>query len=234
MHPLVAELESIAKAEDAAALERYFQVKPGGYGEGDEFIGIKMGQLRLIAKPYYRQVFVADEWLGLLQSPTHEHRMSALIVMSERAKRADDAELEHLYRTYLDNTAYINNWDLVDVSAGPVVGEYLLDRDRGVLDELAESELLWERRIAMVSTQHFIRAGQTADVYRLAALLINDKHDLMHKAVGWMLREAGKRVDGAELRAFLDEYAAQLPRTALRYAIEHFSAEERRHYLALK
>ena len=235
MDDLVTVLQAAADADDAAVLARYFQVRAGGYGEGDVFLGIKLGQLRTILKPYYTDEFVADRWLPLLRSPVHEHRLAALVVMSQRAQRAapDGAELSHLFETYLANTDRINNWDLVDVSAAPVVGSYLLDRDRAVLYRLARSSLLWDRRIAMVSTQRFVRAGHSADVYGLAEVLLGDGHDLMHKAVGWMLREAGKRVDAAELRQFLDLHAPRMPRTALRYAIEHFSPEERRHYLAL-
>jgi 3-methyladenine DNA glycosylase AlkD len=127
----------------------------------------------------------------------------------------------------------VNNWDLVDVSCRPIVGSYLLDRDRAPLYELVESEWLWDRRIAMVSSQHFLRRGETPDLYRLAVILLPDRHDLIHKAVGWSLREAGKRVDRDELRHFLDQYAPRMPRTALRYAIEHFEPAERQHYLAL-
>ena len=127
----------------------------------------------------------------------------------------------------------MNNWDLVDVSCGPIVGGYLLDRDRAPLYQLVQSDLLWERRIAMVSSQHFLPRGETADLYRLAAILLPDRHDLIHKAVGWSLREAGKRVDRDELRRFLDQFAPVMPRTALRYSIEHFEPAERQHYLAL-
>jgi len=240
VHPLVPVLQSAADPDDARVLARYFQVRPGGYGEGDVFLGIKLGRLRVLAKPFYGTEFVAEEWLELLRSPVHEHRLVCLVVMSERARRlrresvGSSAELARLFDTYLANTASINNWDLVDVSSPSLVGGYLMDRDRDVLYRLAGSTVLWERRIAMVSTQTFIRAGQTGDVYRLAELLLDDPHDLMHKAVGWMLREAGKRVDATELRRFLDLHAARMPRTALRYAIEHFDSEERRHYLGLR
>jgi 3-methyladenine DNA glycosylase AlkD len=215
-------------------LARYFQVKPGGYGEGDTFLGLKLSALRQLARPYLSRRFVPQEWLELLCSSTHEHRMAALVVMSERATRGAEAERREIYRTYLANTAWINNWDLVDVSCGAIVGGWLLHRDRTPLYDLARSPLLWERRIAVVSTQFFLRAGQSQDTYRLGVLLFDDPHDLMHKAVGWMLREAGKRVDAQELRRFLDDYAARLPRTALRYAIEHFGPEERKHYLSLR
>ena len=142
--------------------------------------------------------------------------------MSERArksvKRPDDGELQLIYETYLGNTSYVNNWDLVDVSCGPIVGGYLLDRDRAPLYQLVQGDLLWERRIAMVSSQHFLPRGETADLYRLAVILLPDRHDLIHKAVGWSLREAGKRVDRDELRRFLDQYAPSHAayRTALR------------------
>jgi 3-methyladenine DNA glycosylase AlkD len=173
----------------------------------------------------------------MLHSPIHEHRLITLVVMSERAKkiarRGDGNELGLIYDTYLDNTNHVNNWDLVDVSCGPIVGGYLLDRDRSPLYELARSDLLWDRRIAIVGSQRFLPEGDTSDLYRLAEILLPDRHDLIHKAVGWSLREAGKKVDADELRRFLDQHAATMPRTALRYAIEHFDAAERQHYLAL-
>jgi len=239
VHELVALLQAAADPDDAQVLARYFQVRPGGYGEGDVFLGVKLGQVRLLAKPHYGTEFVAGEWVELLRSPVHEHRMACLVVMAERARQLPRnagavTEATLLFDTYLTHTTFINNWDLVDLSSPSVVGRYLLDRDRDVLYRLARSSVLWERRIAMVSTQTFIRAGQTADVYRLAQLLLDDRHDLMHKAVGWMLREAGKRVDAGELRQFLDRHAARMPRTALRYAIEHLDPEERRRYLSLR
>lgn len=231
---VLAELERLADSQAADALSRFFQVRPGGYGEGDTFIGIKLSALRGVAKPYLREPYEAARWLPLLRSPVHEHRLLALVVMSERAARSrtgsggGDAQI---YSDYLDHTGFVNNWDLVDLSAGPIVGGHLLDRDRAPLYKLAASTVLWERRIAIVASQHFLKAGDSTDLYRLAELLLADRHDLMHKAVGWSLREAGKRVDRDELRAFLDRHAATMPRTALRYAIEHFDPAERRGYL---
>jgi 3-methyladenine DNA glycosylase AlkD len=234
---LVRAMEAAASPESARALARYFKVGPGSYGEGDIFLGLKLSQLRQMAKPYVSSAFEPDQWLPLLRSPIHEHRQITLVVMSERAKRllkrGPEEELRLIYNTYLDNTGYVNNWDLVDVSCGPIVGGYLLDHDRSPLYQLVRSDLLWERRIAMVSSQTFLTRGETSDVYRLAEILLPDRHDLIHKAVGWSLREAGKKVDGAELRRFLDQHAATMPRTALRYAIEHFDAAERQHYLTL-
>ena len=227
-----------ADPEAARILARYFQVRPGGYGEGDVFLGLKMSELRVLAAPYATEPFDPNTWLPLLRSPVHEHRLISLVVMSERARRnasrrGDPAELELVYRTYLDNTAYVNNWDLVDVSCKPIVGGYLQHRDRAPLYALARSELLWERRIAMVGCQFFLKAGETGDLFRLAEMLLGDHHDLMHKAVGWSLREAGKQ-DPDALRQFLTTHIATMPRTTLRYAIERFDPDERRAYLDLR
>jgi len=231
-------MEAAATPENARALARYFKVAPGSYGEGDIFLGLKLGDLRRLAKPYVASAFEPDQWLPMLRSPIHEHRLIALVVMSERAKESAqkpnrESELQVIYDTYLDNTRYVNNWDLVDVSCGPIVGGYLQDRDRAPLYKLVRSDWLWDRRIAMVSSQHFLKRRETSDLYRLAEILLPDRHDLIHKAVGWSLREAGKRVDRAELRRFLDQHASIMPRTALRYAIEHFEQAERQRYLAI-
>jgi 3-methyladenine DNA glycosylase AlkD len=230
-------MDAAADPEASKALARYFQVRPGGYGEGDVFLGVKLSQLRPLTAPYAAVPFEPDPWLPLLRSPAHEHRMAALVVMSERARRnaggrGDPGELELVYRTYLDNTAYVNNWDLVDVSCKEIVGGYLQDRDRAPLCVLARSESLWERRIAMVGCQWFLKAGETEDLFRLAEMLLGDRHDLMHKAIGWSLREAGKR-DPDALRSFLTTHVTRLPRTALRYAIEKFEPDERRAFLTL-
>ena len=234
MDDLVHALEQTADPEVAAVLSRYFKTGPGGYGEGDVFVGIKLSDLRRLVKPYVHQPFRTADWLPLLVDPRHEFRLAALVMMSQRADRGAEAERAEIYRTYLAHTAYVNNWDLVDVSAAAVVGGYLIDRDRSPLYGLARSILVWDRRIAIISTHRFLRAGESADTYALAEVLLDDRHDLMHKAVGWSLREAGKRVDADELRAFLDQHARRMPRTALRYAIEHFDPEERRHYLTLR
>jgi 3-methyladenine DNA glycosylase AlkD len=235
---LVRAMKAAASPENARVLASYFKVAPGSYGEGDIFLGLKLADLRRLAKPYVASAFEPDQWLPMLHSPIHEHRLIALVVMSERAKMSakkavNGGELQLIYDTYLSNTKYVNNWDLVDVSCGPIVGGYLLARDRSPLYELVRSDLLWDRRIAMVSSQHFLRRRETSDLYGVAEILLPDRHDLIHKAVGWSLREACKRVDRDELRRFLDQHASVMPRTALRYAIEHFEPAERQHYLAI-
>ena len=237
MDDLVRAMNAAGSPENARALARYFKVAPGEYGEGDIFLGLKLGEVRQLAKPYLNSAFDPDQWLPMLHSPIHEHRLITLVVMTERAKkivrRGDGNELRLIYDTYLDNTNHVNNWDLVDLSCGPIVGGYLLDRDRSPLYQLARADLLWERRIAMVGSQFFLSRGETSDLYRLAEILLPDRHDLIHKAVGWSLREAGKKVDATELRRFLDQHAPTMPRTALRYAIEHFDTAERQRYLTL-
>lgn len=234
MDDLVRALGEAADAEVAAVLSRYFKTGPGGYGEGDVFVGIKLSDLRRLVEPSARRPFLSADWLPLLRDPRHEYRLAALVMMSQRADRGAETERAEIYRTYLAHTAYVNNWDLVDVSAAAVVGGYLIDRDRAPLFALARSALVWDRRIAIISTHRFLRAGDSADTYALAEVLLSDSHDLMHKAVGWSLREAGKRVDPHELRTFLTEHGPKMPRTTLSYAIEHFAPEERQAYLAVR
>jgi 3-methyladenine DNA glycosylase AlkD len=234
MRSVVDQLADLANPSYAQGMARYFQVKPGGYGEGDVFLGIRLSELRRLAKPYATTSYRRSDWLPLLTSPVHEQRQLALLIMAARSTRGDEAERSQVYRDYLDHTAYVNNWDLVDVSCGPIVGRYLQARSRAPLYDLAPSSLVWERRIAMVSTQHFLRSGETHDLFQIAELLLSDRQDLIHKAVGWSLREAGKRVDRNALREFLDEHAARMPRIALRYAVEHFEQPERQHYLRLR
>ena len=239
MHELAAAIDAAADPVAAAALARYFQVRPGGYGEGDRFAGVKLSRIRVLARAYRHRTFATVDWLDTLHSPVHEHRLGCLVVMAERARRlvrdpAGDGEHGEIHRCYLANTAYVNNWDLVDVSCGPVVGGYLTHRQRDVLDSLAGSPSLWERRIAIVSTGWFIGTGDASDTWRIATRLLDDPHDLIHKATGWMLREAGRKVSRDQLRGFLDANADRMPRTMLRYALEHFAPDERRHYLGLR
>jgi 3-methyladenine DNA glycosylase AlkD len=227
------ELHDLADPDHAANLARFFKTGPGEYGEGDVFIGIRTGGIVSLARRF--KAMPIEELDKLLDSPVHEVRMGALKIMSMQAesKRTPEEQKRALYELYLRRTDAIDNWDLVDVSCTRVVGAYLADKPRDVLYELARSENLWERRIAMISTGWFIRMGELDDTFRIAEILLGDTHDLIHKAVGWMLREAGKR-DLDRLRDFLESHAATMPRTALRYAIERMDADERAHFMGMK
>jgi 3-methyladenine DNA glycosylase AlkD len=237
---LLTTIDAAADPATATTLARYFQVRPGAYGEGDRMIGVKLSTLRGLVKPYLRAGLPLADLEKALASPVHEHRLAVLALLADRAVRAlrpttaDPDEVAAIYRLYLRNTRSVNNWDLVDCSASEIVGGYLEDKPRDDLHTLIVSTDLWERRIALVATHWLIRAGETADTYDLVEQVLDDPEDLIHKAAGWMLREAGKRVDEAELRAFLDRYAARMPRTMLRYAIERLPADVRKHYLAVR
>ncbi|BBN59758.1 DNA alkylation repair protein [Hydrogenovibrio marinus] len=222
------QLMSLGNAEMAEQAQRFFKTGKGEYGEGDVFIGIRVPVLRQQVK----QFFAVDltEVVPLLNSHIHEVRLFALLLLADRYKKAKADEQETIFQLYKSHTACINNWDLVDGSAPYVVGAYLLERDKTLLYDWAISSILWERRIAMVSTFHFIRNHQFDDTLKLAEILLQDKEDLMHKAVGWMLREVGKR-DELVLKAFLKQHYHNMPRTMLRYAIERFAEPERKRYL---
>jgi 3-methyladenine DNA glycosylase AlkD len=222
-----------ATPEQAGIARRFFKTGPGEYGEGDRFLGLKVPQLRA-ELPHTDALSEADV-LHLLHSEWHEERLLALLVLGRRFRRAkkDTTTQQRLVSLYLANTKWINNWDLVDSSAPHILGAWLLRRDRTVLDTLAASTSLWEQRIAILATQAFIRAGDFADTLRLSALFLSHPHDLMHKACGWMLREVGKR-DVEPLLTFLDQHAAQMPRTMLRYALEKLPETTRQAYLSMK
>ena len=225
---LIDELRKIADDEKAKLLAGFFKTGPGQYGQGDIFIGITVPAQRKVARQF-RDLSLAD--LGkLLASPIHEHRLTALLILVDQYARADDAGKKRIFDFYLARTRHINNWDLVDVSAPRIIGLHLLDKPRGLLDTLARSASLWERRIAILATLTFIRNADFKDTLRLATLLLKDEHDLIHKAVGWMLRELGK-CDAAPLERFLDKHASHMPRTMLRYAIERMPQTQRRHYM---
>ena len=223
-----AELAELGDPDIAAHSARYFQAGPGQYGEGDRFRGIRVPVLRKLAHKY-REITVTQAG-RLLQSPHHEDRLLALFILVWQFQKGDRARRERIYRLYLANTTRVNNWDLVDSSARHIVGGYLSERDKGPLLELARSELLWERRIAIMATGHFIGQGRFDDTLRLAEMLLTDSEDLIHKAVGWMLREVGNRDREAE-EAFLQRHYRAMPRVMLRYAIERFPEERRRTYL---
>ncbi len=213
----------------ARALQRFFKTAPGEYGEGDRFIGLTMPAVRRLATEY--ATVPLDEVERLLESRWHEVRTLAVVLLAQRFRKADEPTRGAIYRLYLRRTDRINNWDLVDISAAGIVGAHLLTRSRAILRRLARSTCVWERRIAIIATLAFIQRGEFKDTVDLATRLLADEHDLIHKAVGWMLREVGKR-DEAVLLRFLDRHAAQMPRTALRYSIERLSRSRRIHYMA--
>lgn len=218
-----------ASPQKAVVLKRFFKTGKGQYGEGDIFLGIQVPDSRKIVRKYSN--IPLDNILQLLRSKIHEERLIALLIMVEKAKRSDEGGKEILFNKYLENTRYINNWDLVDLSADKIVGSYLFDKPKDVLYSLAASENLWERRIAALATFDFIKKGFYEETLKIAKILLNDGHDLIHKAVGWMLREVGKRCSQEVLEQFLLANYKQMPRTMLRYAIERLPESLRLQYL---
>lgn len=225
---VTAALRRHADPRHAAALRRFFKTAPGEYGAGDRFLGIKVPQIRSTAKAC--RALALPGIMQLLQSPFHEERLLALLLMVEQYDKGDTAARAAIFSGYLGNTRWINNWDLVDLSAPQIVGQHLTDKDRGLLKKLAVSHNLWERRMAILASFWFIKQNDYHDALAIAELLVQDRHDLIHKAVGWMLREIGKRDRAAE-EQFLKKHAATMPRTMLRYAIERFPEKLRQTYL---
>jgi 3-methyladenine DNA glycosylase AlkD len=223
-------LRTFADRRRAIFVQRFFKTGAGEYGEGDRFLGLTVPHLREVAREF-RSLSLAD-LRRLLASRWHEERLLALVILVDRYARAGDAERKAIYRLYIASTDRINNWDLVDASAPQIVGAHLARRSRAPLYRLVKSKSVWERRIAIMATFHFIRLGEFEDSLALTAALLDDKHDLIHKAAGWMLREIGKR-DRAVEEAFLRKHAAKMPRTMLRYAIERFPPAVRRRYMRL-
>jgi 3-methyladenine DNA glycosylase AlkD len=222
-------LRQLADPERAKNSAWFFKTGPGQYGEGDRFLGIRVPAQRKVAH-LFRQLPL-QQVARLLDSPFHEDRFTALEILVAQYEAGDSAQRERVFQFYLRHTDRINNWDLVDTSARYIVGEQLRHRSRTRLYRMARSENLWERRIAMVSTHAWIAAADTDDAYAIALLLLEDEHDLIQKAVGWTLREAGRRSRDA-LLAFLEKHSARLPRTTLRYAIEHLPPAQRRRILS--
>lgn len=222
------QMTAMADPHQADQLRRFFKTGPGEYGEGDQFLGLRVPQLRQLVKGYLSMGL--DDVTQLLHSSIHEERMAALLILTYQFPKAKPAMQKQIYTFYLNHTHWINNWDLVDVTVTHIVGAYLLTRSRKPLYRLARSENLWERRIAIVATHHFIRQHQFEDTLRISELLLNDSHDLIHKAVGWMLREVGKR-DRSLMEAFLKTRYQGMPRTMLRYAIEKLPESQRQAYL---
>lgn len=224
-----AELRQLADPVRATHSLRFFKTGPGDYGEGDKFLGLTVPQMRALARKY--RGLGDDDTLELLASPWHEDRLVALLLLVDGYRRGDDNRRHKVHRAYLANTRWINNWDLVDSSAEYVVGAHLEAEEIALLEKLARSKELWERRIAIVSTFHFIKRGEFRPTLRIATMLLKDSHDLIHKAVGWMLREVGKR-DRKTLDGFLKKHYRTMPRTMLRYAIERHPDTIRKRYLA--
>ncbi|MBI5374852.1 MAG: DNA alkylation repair protein [Candidatus Schekmanbacteria bacterium] len=221
-------LQKLGSKEKAKFLQGFFKTGPGEYAEGDIFLGISVPDIRKLVNEY--KTLTAEEILPLLRSPIHEERLFALLILVYSYSKGDEPVRKHIYGMYLNNTKYINNWDLVDSSAPMIVGAYLFDRNRKPLYQLAKSDSLWERRISMIATFHFIKYRQISDTLKIAKLLLRDKEDLIHKAAGWMLREVGKK-DMRSEEEFLKEHCKKMPRTMLRYAIERFPQQKRKIYL---
>lgn len=236
---IIDRLKGVGSEEKRNVQLRFFKTGVGEYGYGDKFLGVMVPQTRAIVKDVWQYVTL-DEIETLLHSPYHEARLTALLLLvkiyeeqkvgTQHAVSANNKK-QQIFEIYTTNTDYINNWDLVDLSAPNIVGQHLFKKDCSLLYEFAQSNHLWKQRIAVVATLYFIRKGEFSHTYALAKLFMNTQQDLMQKAVGWMLREAGKR-DVSQLRTFLNEYKCVMPRTMLRYAIEKFSAEERLKFLA--
>ena len=224
------DIKQIENPEKAKILSRFFKTGKGEYGEGDQFLGLTVPESRKIAVKYKDLPF--SETGKLLVSKIHEHRLIALLILVNNFKTGDETGQKEIYKFYLGHTKYINNWDLVDLSADKIVGAYLLHRPRKNLYTLARSQNLWERRIAMISTYQFIKEKKEyKDTFQIAEILLLDKHDLIQKAVGWMLREVGKRASKEALVKFLSKNYKRMPRTMLRYSIEHFPQILRRAYI---
>lgn len=221
-------LHSLGDAQKAQFLKGFFKTGPGEYAEGDIFLGIRVPEVRKLTREY--RTLTAGGVVPLLRSPFHEERLFALLVFVREFSHGDGRAREEIYGLYRENMEFVNNWDLVDLSAPPIVGGFLEDRNGDSLYRLAESPVLWERRIAIMATFHFIRLRRFADTLKIAKILLNDREDLIHKAVGWMLREVGKRDAECE-ESFLKEHYREMPRTMLRYAIEKFPPSRRRMYL---
>lgn len=233
IHNLRKDVQALANPKKAKLVEGYFKTGPGQYGEGDIFLGLTVPQSRTIAVKYKDLAYL--EISALLKSKNHEERFIALVILIHNYKYGNEKDRNKTYNFYLKHLRYINNWDLVDLSAHSILGAWLMDKDRKMLLKLATSKNLWSRRIAVVATYHFIKYQKSsAWTFKIAEMLLNDKHDLIHKAIGWMLREIGKNISHEEEEIFLKKHYKQMPRTMLRYAIEHFDPALRQAYMKNK
>ena len=221
-------LEKLGNKKKAKVLQGFFKTGPGEYGEGDIFLGVKVPEVRKLAKEY--QDILIKEIKQLLKSHIHAERLLALLILIHKFSKGNDPTKKSIYELYLKNTQFVNNWDLVDLSAGHIVGAFLMEKSRKPLYRLARSKYLWERRISIISTFHFIKHYEFSETLKIGEILISDEEDLIHKAVGWMLREVGKR-DLQTEEKFLKKHYKKMPRTMLRYAIERFPEAKRKRYL---
>jgi 3-methyladenine DNA glycosylase AlkD len=221
-------LQQLGSEEKAKVLQRFFKTGPGEYGEGDVFIGVRVPDLRKLVKEY--QDITIKEVMQLLKSSIHEKRLFALLILVSKYSKGNETLKKRIYELYLQNTKFINSWDLVDGSAQHIVGAFLMDKSKEPIYRLAKSNSLWERRIAILSTFHFIKHDNYSETLKISKILLTDEQDLIHKAVGWMLREIGKRHISTE-EMFLKKYYKRMPRTMLRYAIEKFPESKRKKYL---
>jgi len=223
------QLKKLANPTKAVGVARFFKTGKGEYGEGDVFLGIAVPQIRIVAKQC--KDLSLKEIEKLLQSKIHEERLLGLIILVNQFKKADEDKQKQIFDLYLSNTKYINNWDLVDCSAEYIIGGYLVNRSKTILKKLAQSTSIWKKRIAIMATFQFIKQKQHEHTFIIAKILLKDDRDLIHKAVGWMLREVGKRISEAIEETFLQQHYQQMPRTMLRYAIERFEEKKRKKYL---
>jgi len=224
------EVKSLGSPQKAKASEWFFKTGKGEYAEGDKFFGLTTPESKMIAKKYSHLLNLED-LAKLLKSGIHEERIISIILLKEMYKKGDEKIKEEIFKIYIENTKHINNWDIVDISAEHIVGDYLENKKKDLLYDFSKSEVLWERRISIMSTFGYIKKGKPELTLELAEILLEDKQDLIHKAVGWMLREIGKRCSQDILEEFLKKHYARIPRTALRYAIEKFPESLRQKYL---
>ncbi len=230
MHAIFSELKALENPSAAKSLAGFFKTGAGDYGEGDVFYGINVPKIREVVKKFAAKASLQDA-VELLNSPVHECRLAGVLLLVEKFQRAGEGGRKEIYELYRNNARRVNNWDLVDASADKIVGAWLEGKDKRDLEKLARSENVWERRIAVVATLHFIKKGDCRETFKIAELLMRDEHDLIQKATGWMLREAGKRCSERALEGFLEKHAGQMPRTMLRYAIERMPEGKRKFFL---
>ena len=227
---IVRDFKKVSSKEKADILQRFFKTGKGEYGEGDVFVGVVVPEIRKLCKKYYKEILF-DTLDYFLHSEIHEYRLFSLLTLTYKYEKTEEKERKKIYEYYIKNIKYINNWDLVDLSAPKIVGGYLKEKDRSILYEMIESKNIWEQRVAILSTFTFIRNNDFKEILIFSEKLLDHKHDLIHKALGWMLRELGKR-DEKVLKNFLDRYYLKMPRTMLRYSIERLNETEKLRYMS--